>query len=399
MVVNRIPRIESPTPGMLDRMSTTSLDALRDLAGFRVGNGCAISLYLDLDPQTTVNPGDVQTRVNSLLDLDGRTAGLDSDSLTREQKQGLREDVERIKHYFATDFERSGMRAFALFCCGLDNLWRPLPLPCPVTDDVRLGRELYLAPLLTVLGRGEGALVAVVSRERGEVYRLRGGRLHQIADETEVVPNQHDQGGWSQARFQRHVDDVVAKHLGNVGAQIDRLVRRAPSTQLVVVAGEEIRPDVEAALSSEARNAIVGWASAESHVGGQELLPVDLPVLEGAGGGTAGEALAGGRVVGARPGRAAAGWASTLEAASDGRIELLLVQERAKNREAFECPQCGRGSVADGNCPLDGARLEKRQDGLDLAVHRTLEHGGSVWLARHSEDLVPVEGIGALLRY
>ena len=63
------------------------------------------------------------------------------------------------------------------------------------------------------------------------------------------------------------------------------------------------------------------------------------------------------------------------------------------------CPQCGRGSLSDGNCPLDGTRMEKRSDGLDLAVHRTLEHGGSVWLTEHSADLAPDEGIGALLRY
>jgi peptide chain release factor subunit 1 len=383
---------------MVDRMATTSLDALRDLAGFRAAKGCAISLYLDLDPQTTVNPGDVQTRVNSLLDAGGRNPGLAEDASSRDQKQGLRDDVERIRRYFETEFDRSGMRGFALFCSGLDNLWRPLPLPCEVVDDVRLGRELYLAPLLTVLGRGEGALVAVVSRERGNLYRLRGGRLHEIADETEDVPNQHDQGGWSQARFQRHVDAMVARHLGHVADQIDRRVRREPSTQLVIVAAEEIRSEVESMLSSESRNAIVGWASAEAHVSGQELLDVVRPVLEQARAAQEREALERWREEAARDGRAAAGWEHTLEAASDGRIELLLVQERA-NREAYACPQCGRGSLANGNCPLDGTRLEKRQDGLDLAVHRTLEHGGSVWLARHSDDLTPVEGIGALLRY
>ena len=38
-------------------------------------------------------------------------------------------------------------------------------------------------------------------------------------------------------------------------------------------------------------------------------------------------------------------------------------------------------------------------NGLDLAVHQTLVHGGRVWAVRHREDLRPVEGIGALLRY
>jgi peptide chain release factor subunit 1 len=376
----------------------TSLEALRTLAEFRAAKGCAISLYLDLDPQSTINPGDVQTHVHSLLDGGGRKAGFGSESLTRDQTYGLKSDVERIKQYFAADFDRGGMRAFALFASGLDNLWKTLALPCPVNDDIRLGRELYLAPLLNVVGQGEGALVAVVSRERGEVYRLSAGRLHEVANETEDVPNQHDQGGWSQARYQRHIDEVVGRHMRHVAEAIDRLIRGEPSTQLVIVANEEIRSEFENGLAAESRNAICGWATADAHASTQELLEAALPVLEQSRAEQERQALERWRQEAARDGRASAGWERTLEAASDGRVELLLVQERA-NHEAFECPSCGRGSTTNGNCPLDGTRMEKRPDGLDLAVHRTLEHGGGVWLARHGEDLAPVEGIGALLRY
>ncbi len=55
--------------------------------------------------------------------------------------------------------------------------------------------------------------------------------------------------------------------------------------------------------------------------------------------------------------------------------------------------------MTDGSCPLDGRRMEKVDAGLDLAVHQTLAHGGAVWAIEHHEDLAPVEGIGALLRY
>ena len=378
--------------------TATTSDVLRDLAGFRAAKGCAISLFLDLDPQRTINPGDVQTRVHSLLDVGGRNAGFESDRLTRDQKNALREDVERIKQFFVDDFDRSGMRAFALFAAGLDNLWRPLPLACPVTDDVRLGRELYLTPLLTTIGRGEGALVAVVSRERGEVYRLRGGRLREIANETETVPNQHDQGGWSQARYQRHVDEAVARHMRHVAEAIDKRVRRDSSTQLVILANEEIRSEVASVLSAESQSAICGWATVEAHAQGQELLDAVLPILEQKQAEHEQAALERWREEIGRAGRAASGWEATLEAASDGRVELLLVQERA-NREAYACPDCGRGSAADGSCPLDGTKLERRPDGLDLAIHRTLEHGGSVRLTHTSDGLAPDGGIGALLRY
>jgi hypothetical protein len=43
--------------------------------------------------------------------------------------------------------------------------------------------------------------------------------------------------------------------------------------------------------------------------------------------------------------------------------------------------------------------MERSDDGLDLAVHETLRHGGKAWAVRHHQDLEPVEGIGALLRF
>jgi peptide chain release factor subunit 1 len=378
--------------------TTLTNELLRDLAGVRASRGCAVSLYLDLDPQSTVNAGDVQTRVNSLLDLGGRTSEPGNGGMDREQRQALRDDVERIRAFFASEFDRSGARGFALFASGLDNLWLTLPLADPVGDAVRVARDLYLAPLLPLAGGAEGALVAVVSRERGEVYRVRGGRLEVLVNEFEAAPNRHDQGGWSQARYQRHVEEVVARHLRNVTGRIDRRVRREPSTQLVVAAAEELRPVIEDALAPESRKAIVGWTAVEAHTTGPELLDAARPILVRARAEREREALDRWHEEAGRDGRATAGWESTLEAASDGRVDVLLVQEAA-NVEAYQCPECGRGSLTDGSCPLDGARMEKRHDGLDLAAHKTLEHGGSVWVARASGDLGETEGIGALLRF
>jgi len=43
--------------------------------------------------------------------------------------------------------------------------------------------------------------------------------------------------------------------------------------------------------------------------------------------------------------------------------------------------------------------MEEQENGLDLAVHQTLGHGGKAWALQRVHDLEPVEGIGALLRY
>ena len=138
--------------------------------------------------------------------------------------------------------------------------------------------------------------------------------------------------------------------------------------------------------------------SAEAHASPAELLEAVKPVLVQSQAKDEAETIERWREEAGRNGRATSGWARTLEAASDGRVDLLLFQ-KGTDRPAYRCPACGRAALEEGNCPLDGTRLERVEAGLDLAVHQTLAHGGAVLAIRHHEDLAPVEGIGALLRY
>ena len=377
---------------------TITWDELRDLAAFEAEKGCAVSLYLDLDPSVSPTAGDAATRLNSLLDEAAKGDGANRRDLTHDQRQGLKADFARIHDYYEREFTREGAHGLAIFSAGLDNIWRPLDLTEPVPDRVKVGRSLFLAPLVPLVGRGEGAMVVVVGRERGQFYRLRAGRLEEFVDHTEEQPGKHDQGGWSQARYQRHIETLVHDHLREVADELDRLVRRLHSPQIVVISSEETRAEFDDMLSKEAHAAVVGWTQAEAHAQGPELLALATPVLERWRAEQEQAALERWREEAGRNGRASAGWEQTLEAASDGRVDLLLFQEGA-DHPAWRCPRCGRLALAEGKCPLDGTSMERSDDGLDLAVHQTLIHGGTVWAVQRSHDLEPVEGIGALLRY
>jgi peptide chain release factor subunit 1 len=377
--------------------ATVSREKLKELAGFRAARGRAVSLYVDLDPSTAPTAGDVATRANALL-REGERALADQHELTHDQRAGLRDDFDRIRRFLDDEFDRHGTRGLALFADGPDNLWEVLPLTEQVPDAVKVRGELYLAPLVPLMGRGEGALVAVVSRERGEVYRLKQGKLHAVVDHGSEQPSRHDQGGWSQANYQRHIDELAAEHMRRVAQALNREVRRLHGPGVVIVCPEALRADFEPALSHEARSALAGWISAEAHASPAQLLELAVPILDEWRAREEGEALERWREEAGRNGRAAAGWEHVLEAASDGRVELLLFQEGA-NRDAYQCPRCGRASTQDGSCPLDGTRMEARPDGLDVAVHQTLAHGGAVRAVGQRQDLDPVEGVGALLRY
>jgi peptide chain release factor subunit 1 len=371
-------------------------DALRQLAEFRAEKGCAISLFVDLDPSVSPTPGQAQTRVHSLLDA-GEKKG-DGKSQTHEQRLGLKADFERIREFFAEGFDRDGARGYAVFCASLDNLWQTVPLSEPVPDEVKVGRELYLAPLVPLVGRGEGAVVAVVSREQGRLYRLQRGRLEEVADLFDELPRRHDQGGWSQARMQRHVDELAKDHLKDVANELENQLRRLRYPKVVFVCSEEMKTEFAELLAPDARGAIIGWTTAKAHATPVELLAAAMPVLEQWRQRQEADVVGRWQEEAGRNGRAASGWEQTLEAASDARVDCLLFQEGVEHA-ACVCPACGRVSLTGGRCPLDGTEMEERDEGLDLAVHRVLAHGGQVLALRHRRDLDPVGGIGALLRF
>ena len=307
--------------------STVTWDGLRDLAGFGAQNGCAISLYLDLDPSDTPTAATADTRVNALIDEIERSEAARRPELTHEQREGLHRDRDRLREYFEQEFDRDGTLGLAVFCASLDNLWVPLPLSASVPDLVKVNRVLYLTPLVSLVGRGEGALVIFVGRERGDLYRVRAGRLEEIVEQRDDTPGRHDQGGWSQARYQRHIEKLVQDHLKEVAEHVDEQVRRLRGPRLIVVASEETRSEFESELSHDARKAIIGWTSADAHATPAQLLELVEPLLEAWRGEQETKAVERWKEEAGRNARASAGWGPTLEAASDGRVDLLLVQE------------------------------------------------------------------------
>src|SRR5690349_11056994 len=375
-----------------------SWEQLRELADFRAAQGCAVSLFVNLDPSEVPTTPGIGARVNSLITraerlLEERKAGL-----AREAREALKSDLQRIESWFDDGFDRQGARGVAVFAAGLDNFWSTLATADPLPDDVKITSDLYLTPLARLVGPGEATLVAALGRERGDVYRLRDEGLVAIADETEEVPGRHDQGGWSQARFERHIDEIVERHWRRVAETLDTCVRRLPGARVVLIGAEDMRSDFEHVLSNDVKAATIGWAVAEAHADPAKLLDAARPVIASWRSGREEEILDRWRREAAKQGRATAGWEDTLEAASDGRVELLLVQDGSDQR-AYQCPHCGRAQMSDGSCPLDGTTMESRDGGLDLALHQTLAHGGGVHVLRDRQDLAPVGGVAALLRF
>ena len=325
--------------------TTVSLDGLRELSGFRAEHGCAISLYLDLDPSVAPTAGDAADARALAARRRGevRTARVARASRTRS-RPGLKADFERLEQYFDERVRpRRRARARRLRRRARQRLERAPACPGPFADTARVADDFLLAPLVPLLGRGDGALVAVVGRERGRVLALRarpaGGDRR---------PHRGDAGPARPGR-------LVAGALPAPSRQPRprALQGRSPTSSSSSSAGSAGPASSSSAARRRARSsprrspsevaeAIIGWTNAEAHASDAELY--DGRVTPGSRSGArrarARRSSAGARRR-AKGARGAAGWEDTLEAASDGRVELLLHQHGRAARTPTAAPRAG----------------------------------------------------------
>src|SRR5262245_43848802 len=167
---------------------TITWDELRDLAGFEAEKGCAISLYLDLDPRLTPTPGAAVTRLHSLLDEAATGDGANRRALTHDQRLELGTDFERIRDFYQHEFESDAARERAICPTDLHNSSRTRPPAKAVMGMPKLEGTTGRAPRCVPVRRRNGAQVVVVDRKLEQVYRQRGGWRQDPADQTEQHP-------------------------------------------------------------------------------------------------------------------------------------------------------------------------------------------------------------------
>jgi peptide chain release factor subunit 1 len=348
-------------------------ELLRTLAGVHTPVGPAVSFYLELDPRTTPSWSDVQTRATSLL---GQLRPA-REPLSHEDRISLDADAERVGRLLDGELDRDGVRGLALFASSAAGVWEVLPLSTSVPDSVHVDHELHLVPLVPLVPLSEPALVAVVNRRRGSLYRVENGSVEELADLSDPdVPRRHDQGGWSQANYERHVDELAHRHMETVAQAIERRFRREGRPPVVLVVPEDERSEVQSMLGADVQAAVIGWTSIEAHAGPPAVASAVQPLLARRRASRELEAIQRWRDEHGMGRDAARGWDEVLAAATDGRVEELLYDASAIRVTAYRCPLCLRALAHDGECPIDGGAPDS-VDALNLALLRTLAFGGT----------------------
>jgi peptide chain release factor subunit 1 len=381
-------------------MQTNQLDRskLRELADLRPDGAKVLSLYLNLDPTEFASPQARSTEMRSLLDEADRRLR-NGNHLTHDEKTHLREDVERVRGFFnSADFSAKGARGLAIFCSGPADVFEVIKLPRPVDTGVAINDTPFLEPLTDLAFAGSWGLL-LVNRKMARILRGSRERLDEVAVISDDVHGWHDQGGWSQARYQRGIEKETNDHVKNAGEELFRRFKRNPFDKLLIGCPGEMCHDVEKRLHPYLQERIVGRIDVDvENTTPEQVLAAAAGRMEEEDQKrerAALDRLSEGLGTG---GRAAAGLDDVLDALNQRKVEVLMF-EQGLNAPGVICPQCGWTAAEGSTCPADDAELIERDDIIESAVQLAITQSAEVIAVRHYEDLDGKGSIAALLRF
>src|SRR4051794_37246209 len=230
---------------------------LRELAGVHAnGDSRVLSIFLNLDPTQFATPPARASEISSVID-DAHRRVREGNGLSHEEKKGLEEDVRRADS-FLRDLSPKGAHGIALFACGAVDLLEGIRLPRPIETRAVINDSPFVEPLVELLGSGGDWMVVLVNRQTGRLLRGDGHHFDELPAIEDDVHGQHSQGGWSQARYQRSVDDDVMDHLKNVADAVFLRFKRASFNHLLLGGPTETLTEFEDKLHPYLRERLAG---------------------------------------------------------------------------------------------------------------------------------------------
>ena len=340
---------------------------LRELAELRPAHGRVLSVYVDFDPAEFATPPARASLVTSVV-TDARHRVEELGDLDHDELKALRADVESVRDALSQPgLLDDGTRAVAVFACGPAGLLETVRVTHALPTRVVIDAAPFVDPLM-LTGDAERWLVLLANRRSARLFLGAPDALEETDRVDDNVHSQHDQGGWSQPRYQRAVEEDVRDHLEHVARVAFDLHKTRGFDRLVIGAPQETVGDLERHLHPYLRERLAGTVRLDvEHASTDEVRRAAAAKRDELAEQREAEALERVREGIGSGGRAAAGRDEVMSVLEQARVETLL--------------------IADG--------VE-----ADEAVEKAIESSAEVLVLRHhADDLGPLGGIAALLRY
>jgi peptide chain release factor subunit 1 len=375
------------------QVSAPDRDQLRSLAELRLDRPVVLSLYLNLDPSEFATPPARRTSIRSLIDEAERRLR-DQNSLEHDDRKALEASLERARAFLENDLPTDGAHSLAVFVSESGDLFQALKLPRSVPNQVGIGRSPLVGPLAR-LERRERWCVALVNRRDARIFRGSPDGLREVEQIHDEVFGQHDQGGWSQARYQRGIEKEKDDHLKHTGDALMRHLQGQPFERLIVGGPREVVTDFEAKLHGYLQERLAGRIEVDvDNSNPDHVLDAARPLIEEMERQRERDCL---EKLGKR---GVAGVEDVLPPLNERRVEVLILDEQFGGVPGVQCLECGWLGLEADRCPADGSEVIQLDDLTEAMIELSVQQAAELLAVRHEREALEAHGgAGALLRF
>jgi peptide chain release factor subunit 1 len=349
--------------------NTITRGRLRRLAEFRPERGLVLSVFFNLDPSEFATPAARATEVNSVVTAAAHKVD-EVEGIGHEERLALRADVDRVRDVLIqSDVATNGTHGLAVFACGPAGLLEVVRLAHPIASRAIVDDRPCVEPLVRN-GSDERWTVLLVNRRTARIFTGTVDGLEETDRITDEVHQQHDQGGWSQANYQRSIEQDKLNHLLHATDTLFERFKQRPFDHLLVGCPQELAGDVEQRLHPYLRRRLAGRLGIDvENSNAVDVKAAAAEVVDRHVAAVEREALDRMHQGIGRGDRGVSGPEAVMEALEQQRVEILLLAED------FDAPE------------------------LDDALEKAIRQSAQVIVVRHHEDLAMHGGIGAVLRF
>jgi peptide chain release factor subunit 1 len=386
-------------------MKLTNL--LKRLAEYQPDGTPFVSIYLDASPNQVGRDGyDVWLR----NEIAGTRGQFEEDTPERAAFEAV---IERINAFLESDKEESA-NGIAIFSSMDGEFFETVQLDEPFPNNrFFLFDRPHIFPLARIIGQNPKYAVLWADTNKASIYLFGGENILDVETETthkvEEIQNEKTNrtqvGGWSQARYQRHVDNFTFHHAKETVEELEKVMNRG-NVEYLFLCGDEttIMPVLRPQLSKATEDKVVGVLNMSQYHSEEEIrektgeaMSVHNAVLDKACVERMKDAAK------AAAGLGTLGVENTLAALSNGQVEELVIASNfdainydpGKVEEVLEAYAPG-----DDNSTADGLPepTEKRQIADELIV-RALNSSAKITFVEDDSLMREAGGVGAVLRY
>jgi peptide chain release factor subunit 1 len=159
----------------------------------------------------------------------------------------------------------------ALFIKGKEIIER-FETAVPFEDQVAYRRFPMISQLAFIAEEFEPYAVVQIDSRSAKIFELALGELLDSADIRSEVHRRIHRGGWSQMRFQRHIEGEKVAHVQEVANMLADLVGKHRYRRIVIAGPDKTRATLLECMTPDMRRRVVGGERVDSRIAEHELL-------------------------------------------------------------------------------------------------------------------------------